>query len=533
MRSNTLFALGILGVAAALSAAIVLANPWKPDFDFVSLSGASLRYDPIDQILIDNSAFISRHPALLASLVAQPRTLKMSYPLAVDRCEVTQKAFQKFVVWRSTRPEELEIAAANEPRGFEYFSATESHYVFGRRNRPANGVSFFGAYAYCKAAGGRLPRSEEWEAIARGQEGRLFPWGDAWNEGPWKKSRTSNLVELECGNFPFSDTPEGVSDMATGVSEWTMGQYPEGLPGQSGGNTFKQASDLYSLPFVYILQEPSTRSPYLGFRCVYPRDGDPAGKKTLPWGTEVNRALAEVGEYLLGPNHETQIPKVLRLLGPSHLTQLKKLVLNSAPDRISDIGFASHEVTRAQYSRFLADPAVRLNIYAHPQQPKDHSYVPLNWRQQTRQPEAPVSGVSLWDALAFSSWASVSLPTADEWLLAAKGRERRLYPWGDTFDAEVSATLEARLHGAAPAGSFRRDRTPDGVFDLGGNVSEWTATQKIDRDRLRVVVKGGNFLVEGRVAALSAAETWVAPSFRSMALGFRVVDRRRSSSDTP
>jgi formylglycine-generating enzyme required for sulfatase activity len=121
-----------------------------------------------------------------------------------------------------------------------------------------------------------------------------------------------------------------------------------------------------------------------------------------------------------------------------------------------------YEVTNADYQAFLRATNRR---------------PPPDWSGPTHPqglPRGPVVSVTWEDADAYCRWAGKRLPTEAEWEKAARGFEGRLYPWGNEFELG-RANIGGGRNGPAAVGSYPSGRTPLGVYDLVGNVWEWTA----------------------------------------------------------
>ncbi len=107
---------------------------------------------------------------------------------------------------------------------------------------PAVQVTWFGAAAYCRARGRRLPTETEWERAARGVEGRAFPWGAERPDCAWavfgrgKGGPCSHLDAMPVGVLAATGdaSPEGVLHLGGNVSEWVAdafaAPYPECSP---------------------------------------------------------------------------------------------------------------------------------------------------------------------------------------------------------------------------------------------------------------------------------------------------------------
>jgi serine/threonine-protein kinase len=123
----------------------------------------------------------------------------------IDRFEVTNARFARFV----------------EATGYKVQGAWARYATPDRADHPAIAVSWFDADAYCRWAGGRLPREEEWEKAARGGDARLYPWGNRWDPLRLNSLEMGPGATTPVGAYPGGASPYGVEDMAGNVWEWT------------------------------------------------------------------------------------------------------------------------------------------------------------------------------------------------------------------------------------------------------------------------------------------------------------------------
>jgi formylglycine-generating enzyme required for sulfatase activity len=168
--------------------------------------------------------------------------------------------------------------------------------------------------------------------------------------------------------------------------------------------------------------------------------------------------------------------------------------------------------------------------------------VPRDWdNPRFNAPTQPVMGICLFEAMAYARWLHaqcgrpVRLPVEAEWEAAARGRERRRWPWGEAAPERCHMNAEpARLRCTSPVGVFVQGDTPDGLTDLAGNLWHWTTsayTKGLVASALitsapdglaRRAVRGGSWDVP-TVACRPSRREGDAPVARFNYLGFRLV----------
>jgi formylglycine-generating enzyme required for sulfatase activity len=212
----------------------------------------------------------------------------------IDKYEVNSAQFSEFLNAHpedSSRYIELGSAVTIEKKKDRYQPRA------GLERHPANRVSWFGADAFCRWKGKRLPTEAEWEKAARGTDERMFPWGDQWptNEVVTFRRKFNRLgfdVMEPVDGLPMGRSPYGVHQMAGNVWEWVADWYADDYYEQSpvnnpqgpetgiskgirGGNWYYKA---YYMRTTYRFNErPEAFNVWQGFRCA--ASNPPPGKK--------------------------------------------------------------------------------------------------------------------------------------------------------------------------------------------------------------------------------------------------------------
>jgi len=142
-------------------------------------------------------------------------------------------------------------------------------------------------------------------------------------------------------------------------------------------------------------------------------------------------------------------------------------------------------VTNAQFAEFLRRSRYR------PRHPENFLKHWQNGSPPADKVDHPVVYVDLDDARAYARWARKRLPTEEEWQYAAQGTQGLKYPWGNEMLPNRCNGGESG--GTTPVKMFPEGRSPFGLFDMCGNVWEWTESERTDGRTRFSIIRGGSF----------------------------------------
>ena len=450
-----------------------------PPKDMLLIAGGNLHrgaWDDSVTVKILRKYGLKAGSAIVGLLNRPKRTVTVN-SYYIDRYEVTNAEYAKFLKAVGTS---RAFSHPEEPSDKDYTPAQWTNPKFNRPDQPVVGVDWYDAYAYARWAGERLPTEDEWEMAARGSDGRAYPWGNDYSDVLYgSRSGTQEVHRLRSNG---QDRPVG---MATNVAEWTAAPSEDrDMMMFRGGAWNHGPGDVRALTFARVYASRTFRSEGLGFRCV----------KDAPHGPAPSGMMKIQGGRVTLGGEDTPLLNLMRKCSKT-ISNLDKAFLGYEPTvvRMRPFRIDAYEVTNAQYRKFLEH--VRQHgdrEFRHPDQPERKDHTPRYWDTPPFSGDnLPVVGVDWFDAYAYARWVGKRLPTNDEWEFAARGETKYLYPWGDTYSSSRCASAESTGPSPLPIGSFAQGRSPFGVYDMTGNVMEWTADNYSNKGPAVKCLRGG------------------------------------------
>lgn len=228
---------------------------------------------------------------------------------------------------------------------------------------------------------------------------------------------------------------------------------------------------------IHILDLGSTRMLQMRDRAAYQLDEEK--NKIRAAGEDLYRTDAH--EKGLTHKHAINLAEVEKLVPPEKWFELETMIMIPAgPFLMGTDNLKSDAQNRPQHSVTL--PAYRIDKYlvTNAQYAKfvaaTQRRTPSNW-PDGKIPHGlelnPVTMVSWFDAKSYAAWAGKRLLTEAEWEKAARGSDGRRWPWGNNMDPSRLNTYYS-VGSTTPVSTYTTGVSPYGVYDMAGNVTQWT-----------------------------------------------------------
>ncbi len=225
------------------------------------------------------------------------------------------------------------------------------------------------------------------------------------------------------------------------------------------------------------------------------------------------------GKFVMGI-HSHGVKNLIRRFGGS-----EEEYANATPKRtveLPEFHIDKFEVTNAMYKKFVDATKHR---------------APKGWSGKAYKKgrgDYPVVNVSYQDAQSYAKWAGKRLPSEEEWEKAARGgklKSGRIFPWGIKYSPVHANTKESGYGGPLRTGEYEKGLSPYKVYDMTGNVAEFTSsdyaaypgnTSFPKSNKGDKVLRGGSFSTASYESIISFRKK-IGPKETSPSVGFRCV----------
>jgi formylglycine-generating enzyme required for sulfatase activity len=358
--------------------------------------------------------------------------------------------------------------------------------------RPLTGKTAFEGEAWCASQGKDLCDEEQWMTACGGSSGRPFPYGDRYERGRCNDDKTwippgwgaiatypaeAGRAEIDrlnqsdaSGSRSGCSTPEGVMDLTGNVAEWVKATrpHPNGHPHVLKGCYW---SGCYggappSCGFVNPAHPGAFRTYEAGFRCCQRKEPRRGPASAPPCDAS-----------------EPQYPNggLVESAGDP-----------GCPDGMARVSSVCIDRYEASLEELTAEGPRQWSPFHNPGRTRV--------RARSLEGAIPQGYINADQAEAACRQAGKRLCTSDEWLSACRGSEGRTYPYGgtrydglcndsrrrhpavelfprhpDPYSMINNACINQLPDSLGPTGARSGCRTPEGVYDLMGNLHEWVA----------------------------------------------------------